>query len=102
MILFKLQLINPVTSEKFGEAVTVVCEVKLKEKKPKKERFSAPEAVVPVKKDEGKAALLTGIQAEASKGIDLIDNLMNSVNISSSDDSDLSQIDVKESENFEK
>ena len=52
---------NPVTSERFGEAVTVVCKVKLQDKKPKKERFSAPEAVVPVKKDEGKAALLTGI-----------------------------------------
>lgn len=45
----KLQFVNPQNMDKFGDAVTVVCEVQLKkQKKEKKPRHTEP---VPVEKE---------------------------------------------------
>jgi hypothetical protein len=94
VIVNKLCLVNPITREKFGDSVTVVCEVT---KIPKTKVQEPP--VEPVIEDDGKARILGDIGIDAQNGISMIDNLLNNMGESSEedlDDDELSDIDQQQ------
>jgi len=75
-----------VNNEKFGDSISIVCEVLL-EQKVKKERNTEPvQNLVLQENDEEKSAILENIKYEASKGINLIDNLINNFEVDEPDE----------------
>jgi hypothetical protein len=75
-----------VNNEKFGDSISIVCEV-LIEQKVKKERNTEPvQNLVLQENDEEKSAILENIKYEASKGINLIDNLINNFEVDEPDE----------------
>ena len=73
-------------NEKFGDSISIVCEV-LIEQKVKKERNTEPvQNLVLQENDEEKSAILENIKYEASKGINLIDNLINNFEVDEPDE----------------
>lgn len=88
VIVNKLTLVNPITKEKFGDPITIVCEVTKTPKSKKKE----PEPIVEEGDDE-KSRILDDIQIGSIKCINMIDNLMNDIESSGSDEDELSDID---------
>ena len=73
-------------NEKFGDSISIVCEVLL-EQKVKKERNTEPvQNLVLQENDEEKSAILENIKYEASKGINLIDNLINNFEVDEPDE----------------
>ena len=92
VIVNKLCLVNPITREKFGDSVTVVCEVT----KIPKTKVQEPPVEQPVIEDDGKARILGDIGIDAQNGISMIDNLLNNMGESSEEDlsgDELSDID---------
>jgi hypothetical protein len=73
-------------NEKFGDSISIVCEVLL-DQKVKKERNTEPvQNLVLQENDEEKSAILENIKYEASKGINLIDNLINNFEVDEPDE----------------
>jgi len=73
-------------NEKFGDSISIVCEVLL-DQKVKKERNTEPvQNLVLQENDEEKSAILENIKYEASKGINLIDNLMSNFEVDEPDE----------------
>ena len=91
----KLSLVNPITRERFGDPVTIVCEIT----KVPKVKQEEPQPILKKNGSDTKSKILGDIQNDAGLAINYIDDLLH--DIESEEVSDVDRISGDELDNSE-